>query len=474
MRIAKDFSITRGFIVKGVRYHETSVFAQRTVPPPRTLVPCILAALTAGAVTLGALPAAYAAPIVRSTVTEEIVAPEGVAGSIDGSAATITVGTEGGGVMPPVWDGVSDETPVCGSYYSATGSADRAFTLTGGRAIVHSGTMLAVFGGTAGVNLSGSANATAKTIGNSVKITGGAIEIVCGGGATATADAGTARAVARDNIVHLSGGTYGDNIWGGNATANSNTGTSTAVAENNTVYITGGTYDPGATIYAGYADTNSLGNAIARNNTLEIADVQGLELSRLCGGYADGASEISEGNALILRNAKNITTLEVSGFQKAAFYVPADIGASDAMLKINVSSTENTDFRGAALEAHLPLNISANRIALFANPSNLILTDGATTMNVYEGVSGTLPNAMRLESADHELVVNRGGAFRLNEDNAKSLAETMAGAAAFLGTGANLFTDAGLRSASTEAAALLPLPRSAARPCAMRLARMSR
>ena len=81
--------------------------------PSRRLVPCILAALTAGTVTLGALPCADAAPIVRSAVTEDIDAPEGVAGSIDGSAATITIGTEGGGISPATTRSRSRGRPDC-------------------------------------------------------------------------------------------------------------------------------------------------------------------------------------------------------------------------------------------------------------------------------------------------------------------------------------------------------------------------
>ena len=69
-------------------------------PPSRTLAPRILAALTAGAVTLGALPYAYADPIVASSVTSDMVTEDGVAGSIDGSSATITVGRTGDGDTP--------------------------------------------------------------------------------------------------------------------------------------------------------------------------------------------------------------------------------------------------------------------------------------------------------------------------------------------------------------------------------------
>lgn len=139
----------------------------------------------------------------------------------------------------------------------------------------------------------------------------------------------------------------------------------------------------------------------------------------------------------------------MSAFQKYAFYVPSNMRAGDVMLK--TTNASDTDLRGAAIEAHLSGRISANKLTLLEKQSNAILTNGATTMNVYEGISGMLPNAMRVEGGN-KLIVDRRGTFKFNEDNAKSLVETMAGAATFLGTGANLLTGAGLRSASTEAA----------------------
>ena len=72
-------------------------------PPSRTLAPRILAALTAGAVTLGALPYAYADPIVASSVTSDMVAEDGVMGSMDGSSATITAGRTGYGTTPRIF-----------------------------------------------------------------------------------------------------------------------------------------------------------------------------------------------------------------------------------------------------------------------------------------------------------------------------------------------------------------------------------
>lgn len=425
---------------------------QKDVYPPRTFVPRVLAALAVGAVTIGEIPYACADPIATSAVTEDTVALAGVAGSIDGSAATITVGTAGGGATPHIWDGSMDSN-VFGSYYHIGDGADRAFTLTGGRAIVHSGTMAGVYGGFARSIVSGTENGTMEVVGSSVVVTGGTITgDLYGGNAVAVGPStGKMHAAVRGNVVRLSGGSYVNRIYGGNAVADSSTGTRTAIAENNTVYITGGSYDPAAIIYVGYADTAGSDTAIARNNTLEIADAQDLSLPILQGGVANGASAISEGNALILRNAKNITASEVHDFQKVTFYAPAGMTESDAMLK--VTDTWGTYLEGMAIEAYLPGNSSASKLTLMETPGAAIITDAETTMTVYEGISGTLPNGMRLADSDQKLVVDRSGAFQLNEDHAKSLAETVAGAAAFLGTGANLFTGAGMMSASTEAAA---------------------
>ena len=82
-------------------------------PPSRTRAPRSLAALTAGAFTLGGMPYALAGPTVMSTVTTDTVASEGVAGSTDGTAATITVGTDGGGASPEIYY-------LAGSYHRPT------------------------------------------------------------------------------------------------------------------------------------------------------------------------------------------------------------------------------------------------------------------------------------------------------------------------------------------------------------------
>ena len=415
--------------------------------PSRRLVPCILAALTAGAVTLGALPSAYAAPIVRSTVTEDIDAPEGVAGSIDGSDATITVGTEGGGTSPKIKRNSSSYGSVNGSYYYGASP----FTQQGGSAVIRSGTMQQVYGSKVHVKAEGAyETAYTQVTGGSVTITGGETSRVVGGSAYARTDRGSAEVTARGNVVRLQGGTH-VNVYGGEAESPAHW--PTIIAENNTVYISGGTYRPGGLIAGGKAAGS--GTNTARNNTIEITGAPG-PLPRLIGGIAGIAGRsnrnILEDNALIVRDTKGITAVSVEDFQKFVFYVPAGLAAGEPMLSLT-SVTQDVKLEGAVVEAHLPGSITAHELTLLQTAAH-ITTDAETKMTVYEGISGgMLTSTIYVDNTKQKLMVRRDGSFLFTGvDNAKSLAETMAGAAAFLGTGANLFTDAGLRSASTEAA----------------------
>lgn len=412
--------------------------------PSRRLVPCILAALTAGIVTLGALPCAYAAPIVRSAVTEDIDAPEGVAGSIGGSDATITVGTEGGGTSPKIKRNSSRYGSVNGSYYYGASP----FTQQGGSAVIRSGTMQQVYGSKVHVKAEGAyETAHTQVTGGSVTITGGETSRVVGGFAYARTDRGSAEVTARGNVVRLQGGTHVD-VYGGEAESPAHW--PTIIAEDNTVYISGGTYRSGGLIAGGMATAKNTSKVC--NNTIEITGAPGL-LPRLIGGIARGGyRNILENNALIVRDTKGITAVSVEHFQKFVFYVPAGLAANQPMLSLT-SATQDVKLEGALVEAHLPGSVTAHDLTLLRTAAH-ITTDAATTMTVYEGISGgMLTSTIYVDNTKQKLMVRRDGSFLFTGvDNAKSLAETMAGAAAFLGTGANLFTDAGLRSASTEAA----------------------
>ena len=412
--------------------------------PSRRLVPCILAALTAGTVTLGALPCADAAPIVRSAVTEDIDAPEGVAGSIDGSDATITVGTEGGGTSPKIKRNSSSYGAVNGSYYYGASP----FTQQGGSAVIRSGTMQQVYGSKVHVKAEGAyETAYTQVTGGSVTITGGETSRVVGGSAYARTDRGSAEVTARGNVVRLQGGTH-VNVYGGQAESPAHW--PTIIAEDNTVYISGGTYRPGGLIAGGKAAGS--GTNTARNNTIEITGAPG-PLPKLFGGIsAGGGTPTLENNALIVRDTKGITAVSAEHFQKFVFYVPAGLAANQPMLSLT-SATQDVKLEGALVEAHLPGSVTAHDLTLLQTAAH-ITTDAATKMTVYEGISGgILTSTIYVDNTKQKLMVRRDGSFLFTGvDNAKSLAETMAGSAAFLGTGANLFTDAGLRSASTEAA----------------------
>ena len=412
--------------------------------PSRRLVPCILAALTASTVTLGALPCADAAPIVRSAVTEDIDAPEGVAGSIDGSDATITVGTEGGGTSPKIKRNSSSYGAVNGSYYYGASP----FTQQGGSAVIRSGTMQQVYGSKVHVKAEGAyETAYTQVTGGSVTITGGETSRVVGGSAYARTDRGSAEVTARGNVVRLQGGTH-VNVYGGQAESPAHW--PTIIAEDNTVYISGGTYRPGGLIAGGKAAGS--GTNTARNNTIEITGAPG-PLPKLFGGIsAGGGTPTLENNALIVRDTKGITAVSAEHFQKFVFYVPAGLAANQPMLSLT-SATQDVKLEGALVEAHLPGSVTAHDLTLLQTAAH-ITTDAATKMTVYEGISGgILTSTIYVDNTKQKLMVRRDGSFLFTGvDNAKSLAETMAGSAAFLGTGANLFTDAGLRSASTEAA----------------------
>lgn len=269
--------------------------------PSRRLVPRILAALAAGAVTLGALPCAYADPIVRSTVTEDIDAPDGVAGSIDGSDSTITVGTEGGGTSPRIKRS-SRYGSVSGSYYSGpapTASAASPFTLQRGSAVIRSGTMQYVYGSKVDVRSERYGTAYVQVTGSSVTITGGETNYVVGGYARSSGDRVTTEVAVRGNVVHLQGGTH-ETVYGG--LAESRVLDPSMIAENNTVYISGGTYRPGGLIAGGKA--GSSGTNTVRNNTIEITGVPG-PLPKLFGGIsAGGGTPTLENNTLIVRDTK--------------------------------------------------------------------------------------------------------------------------------------------------------------------------
>ena len=290
--------------MKGVDHHETPLFTQRTVPPPRTLVPRILAALAAGAFTLGAQPYVIAAPDQMTSVTEDVVTSEGVAGSIDGTAATITVGTKGGGGTPQIGTSLGHKRDIYGSYYTSS-EADKDITLTGGRAVVRSGSMGGAHGayallevggsariltpsaeitdgrmgggvqaGSAEVRATGSGNAAAEVTQAVLKITDGRFSYgsVDGGTSRALTEAGTARATVSGCRVEVDGGYYWMGGSGGVASVDTKTGTAQAKASENKIYLRGGEWR--GSIYGGVA-TRGMGytrlEGVSEGNEVHIS-----------------------------------------------------------------------------------------------------------------------------------------------------------------------------------------------------------
>lgn len=189
-------------------------------PPSRTLAPRILAALTAGAVTLGALPYAYADPIVASSVTSDMVAEDGVMGSMDGSSATITVGRTGDGDTPNI--GVKDTHGNFYQWRNVVGAyrviplANANIHLSNSKAIVRSGKLKGAYGAVAWA-----IGGTALVEDNTVEVSGGVFtgvdEYTVVGGFARVEDSGPqAVAVARRNHATITGGSFdGSNFLGG-------------------------------------------------------------------------------------------------------------------------------------------------------------------------------------------------------------------------------------------------------------------
>ena len=241
-------------------------------PPLRTLAPRILAALAAGAVTLGALPYAYADPIVASSVTSDMVTEDGVAGSIDGSSATITVGRTGGGDTPNI--GVKDTHGNFDQWRNVVGAyrviplANANIHLSNSKAIVRSGKLKGAYGAVAWA-----IGGTALVEDNTVEVSGGVFTGTDGsavaGGLARVEDSGPqAVAVARRNHATITGGSFdGRYLQGGYAFIDdSGTIFADATAEGNTLTITGGSFLEGRTkfIYTGDVTINKHGGAAGR------------------------------------------------------------------------------------------------------------------------------------------------------------------------------------------------------------------
>ena len=327
----------------------------------------------------------------------------------------------------------------------------------------------------------------------------------------------SAEAEASGNITHLmEGTTYDGDVYGGMAQGGSDTGNVYLKSNYNELYIHGGTYRgniyAGAALGDPAADPNDVHEEV-HHNKIVISGANDLSFASLYGyrHRVGGTGAYAADNELILKNTKNITVKSVEGFNRFAFYVPSDITEDDTMLYVR-DDTRNIDLSGKTVDAYLQGSTSLpNRIRLLHTVNAEIHNDGTATMTVHEGISGT--ERISVTTNRKELIVRRDGGtdagvpvpepsaptpdttslppgstppppgsppvvtppsgivtppptppalppeapydggFRLIGDHAKSLAETMAGSVAFIGSGMNLFTNLGMSSASIEAAA---------------------
>ena len=315
----------------------------------------------------------------------------------------------------------------------------------------------------------------------------------------------------------MEGTTYDGDVYGGMAQGGSDTGNVYLKSNYNELYIHGGTYRgniyAGAALGDLAADPNDVHEEV-HHNKIVISGANDLSFASLYGyrHRVGGTGAYAADNELILKNTKNITVKSVEGFNRFAFYVPSDITEDDTMLYVR-DDTRNIDLSGKTVDAYLQGSTSLpNRIRLLHTVNAEIHNDGTATMTVHEGISGT--ERMSVTTNRKELIVRRDGGtdaggpvpepsaptpdttplpsgatpptppgsppvvtppsgivtppptppalppetpydggFRLIGDHAKSLAETMAGSVAFIGSGMNLFTGLGMSSASIEAAA---------------------
>lgn len=313
---------------------------------------------------------------------------------------------------------------------------------------------------------------------------------VTGGKAFVSSTTSDVTATASHNQITLESGTYQGEICGGSvkirgkdsgsAFEPKESGMAFAQAVGNKINIRGGVYkragaaNPEMYIYAARADLGSYANskATVRDNVIEISGTPDLSGARLVGASAVAATRDVAGNTLIVNKTKGIRAVSIEGFQKVVFKMPKGMTASDTML--TVTDTKDTDLRGALLEAHLRGDEPKGKLRLLHTENAQILTDDATKMDVYRGAFDVTGAKLSVAENKKELLVRTpepvdvpepstpsstpfeepSSAARAQvEDNRKSVLETVAGSAAFLGTGADLLTGEGMASASLEAAA---------------------
>lgn len=313
-------------------------------PPSRTLAPHILAALTAGAVTLGALPYAYADPIVASSVTSDMVAEDGVMGSMDGSSATITVGRTGDGDTPNI--GVKDTHGNFDRWRNVVGAyrviplANANIHLSNSKAIVRSGKLKGAYGAVAWA-----IGGTALVEDNTVEVSGGVFTGTDGSavaGGFAGVEDSAPQAVARRNHATITGGSFLERrttfIYTGDVTINKHGGAAGRALRNHLTINTDMSQDSFMAAGRVFAELNANVNLQANEN---VANVR------------TSGEEIYSGSAVAWQVEHTSPTLGTVEAHRNKVWIAAGSGTFDRKSAAGYSGLEasnTTTLRAAANE----------------------------------------------------------------------------------------------------------------------------
>ncbi|WP_314666169.1 autotransporter outer membrane beta-barrel domain-containing protein [uncultured Selenomonas sp.] len=369
-------------------------------PPSRTLAPRIIAALTAGAVTLGALPYAYADPIVASSVTSDMVTEDGVAGSIDGSSATITVGRTGDGDTPRLQRATPSEWSFAYGTYLKSSVPLANIHVTNGKAIVRSGTLHDAVGTYIELMQGGTArveNSTAEASGGTFlfnltqvpSLTGGEVSIE-GAGTHGVAE------VVRSHAT-FTGGTFGSiEVSGGRAFSENDT-RAEALVEENTATFTGGNISPdGLSMTGGYAYAESLNTAAAKalRNRLTVHTPTGIRSFDLVGGQAttsNGSSRSAQANENVINAKTSVYQRLIGGFAWShpaySTSVPAPLSTAEANRNKIWIAAGSGEFTGRSVCGWSELNDNQITELRGAANENEFSIGGGTLRLTYGGMS---------------------------------------------------------------------------------------
>ena len=370
-------------------------------PPSRTLAPRILAALTAGAVTLGALPYAYADPIVASSVTSDMVTEDGVAGSIDGSSATITVGRTGDGDTPRLQRATPSKWSFAYGTYLKSSVPLANIHITNGKAIVRSGTLHDAVGTYIELTQGGTArveNSTAEASGGTFlfnltlvpSLTGGEVSIE-GAGTHGVAE------VVRSHAT-FTGGTFGSiGVSGGRAFSENDT-RAEALVEENTATFTGGNISPdGLSMTGGYAYAESLNTAAAKalRNRLTVHTPTGIRSFDLVGGQAttsNGRIRSAQANENVINAKTSVYQRLIGGFAwshpaYSGTSVPAPLSTAEANRNKIWIAAGSGEFTGRSVCGWSELNDNQITELRGAANENEFSIGGGTLRLTYGGMS---------------------------------------------------------------------------------------